>query len=65
VHSIILFADDGMGNFLAIGIDQNNYGEVFFVDHDLYDFQSIESMKGITKISNSFSGFLNSLIDDL
>lgn len=56
-------ADDGLGNFICIGHANENFGEIVFLDHDLYDFQNQESMIGISKISNSFSDFLNSLID--
>jgi hypothetical protein len=57
------FGDDGMGNFLCIVLTKDNFGEVVFLDHDLHDFQNLDSLIGISKIANSFSDFINSLID--
>ncbi len=62
--TLLPICDDGLGNFLCLGISSNNHGEVFFLDHDVYPFNNQDSNKGIIKIANSFSEFLDSLEED-
>lgn len=63
-RSLLPVADDGMGNFICVGIQENNYGKVYFLDHDLFPFQSNENAPGITQLSSSFSSFINALKED-
>lgn len=60
-RSLLPIADDGLGNYICLGIQPNNYGKVYFLDHDLFPFQSNENAPGITQISSSFSSFINAL----
>lgn len=59
--SMLPIGDDGMGNYLCLGISADNLGWVFFLDHDLHPYDNPESMIGIRKLANSFTGFLNNL----
>ncbi|MEJ2304134.1 MAG: SMI1/KNR4 family protein [Anaerolineales bacterium] len=56
--------DDGVGNFIGIGTSSANFGNIYFLDHDLHSYQTPNSSKGITKLSDSFTEFLNSLIEN-
>ncbi|MEJ2353030.1 MAG: SMI1/KNR4 family protein [Anaerolineales bacterium] len=56
--------DDGVGNFIGIGTSSANFGNIYFLDHDLHSDQTPNSSKGITKLSDSFTEFLNSLIEN-
>lgn len=59
--SLLAIGDDGLGNFICIGISPHNRGEIFFVDHDLFHFYEPNSCIGITRISRRFHDFFNSL----
>ncbi len=60
--SLLAIGDDGLGNFICIGITHQNQGEIFFIDHNLYAFGKPDTFVGITKIAQSFSDFLNLLV---
>ncbi len=62
--SVLPIADDGVGNFICLGISLSTFGKVFFMDHDSHPVNDPDSMRGITKIANSFSEFLFSLTND-
>ncbi len=62
-ETMLPIADDGVGNFLCLGISQENFGEIFFLDHDEYPYPETDSMVGVTKLANSFTEFLESLTD--
>lgn len=56
-------ADDSCGNEVLICLHiGENYGYVYFGDHEMYD--SDETHWHLTKIASSFSEFLNLLWDD-
>ena len=62
-NSMIPIGDDGMGNFICLGINSTNYGEIFFLDHDEHPYSTPDSMAGVLIISNTFDEFLHSLIE--
>jgi hypothetical protein len=59
--SLLPIGDDGMGNYICLGISSSNFGEVFFLDHDLHPYDEPDSLEGIKKVANSFTEFLLSL----
>lgn len=58
--SLLPIADDGTSNFVCIDISTDHYGEVYFIDHELHEFDP-GSTEGITKLANAFSEFLRLL----
>lgn len=60
--SMLPIANDGTSNFICLGISIQQYGEVYFIDHELHGFQP-GSVEGIIKLANSFSDFLALLCD--
>jgi hypothetical protein len=60
-ESLLPIANDGLGNMVCLKITGNDFGAVFFVDHDQHPFENRESFEGITKLKGSFSEFLSSL----
>lgn len=60
---LIPIGDDGLGNFICIGVTKSIYGEIYFLDHEEHFFDDPNSFQGIIKISNSFSDFINSLTE--
>lgn len=55
-------ADDSCGNELLLCLsDDENYGSVFFVDHE--QFNEDESFK-VTKIANDFENFIKKLVSN-
>jgi hypothetical protein len=61
--SMLPIGDDGLGNFICIGISPINQGKIYFLDHDLHPYQFPDSPKGIKKLADSFNGFLACLIE--
>ena len=55
--SMLPIADDGTSNFICLDISIQQYGEIYFIDHELHGFQP-GSAEGIIKLANSFSDFL-------
>ncbi len=56
------FAEDPAGNYICISLDKENYGTVLFCDHEYEDSETEYMMS--SKISDSFSDFVNSLYID-
>jgi hypothetical protein len=56
--SMLPIGDDGLGNFICIGTSPVNQGNIYFLDHDLHPYQFPDSPEGITKLADSFTGFL-------
>jgi hypothetical protein len=63
-ESMLPIGDDGVGNYICMGISIENYGHILFLDHELHPFNEPNSPDGITKLKDSFTEFLNSLIDN-
>jgi len=61
--TILPIGDDGIGNYICLGISQKNIGIVYFLDHDQHPYNNPESMDGIFRIANSFTEFLNLLTE--
>jgi SMI1/KNR4 family protein SUKH-1 len=59
--SMIPIGDDGTGNFICLGLGYGNFGDVFFLDHDLHPLGAPDSPKGITRLAASFTEFLSML----
>ena len=55
--SMIPVGDDGTGNFICMGIASQNFGHIFFLDHEKHPFDSPDSRIGITLLANSFTAF--------
>jgi hypothetical protein len=62
--SLLPIGDDGIGNNICLGILSSNFGNVYFIDHDIHPFDNPNSLLGIIRIGSSFSGFLSTLIED-
>lgn len=72
-HLIIPFADDGLGNKLCIGLEEKNYGYVYWWDHENeWDKEDYEDATGsempekakyqnVYLIAKSFSKFIEKL----
>jgi len=60
-RSMLPVGDDGIGNFVCMGIGKENSGEIFFLDHDVHPYDSPDSMEGITKLAGSMEEFLRGL----
>jgi hypothetical protein len=60
-ESMLPIGDDGVGNYICIGISLENHGNIFFLDHELHPFHEPNSQEGITKLTDSFIEFLDSL----
>ncbi len=58
---LLPIGDDGVSDFICLGIRDTEQGAVFFVDHEIHPYSEPNSFEGITKIANSFSEFLSSL----
>ena len=54
--------DDGVGDWICIGISGSRDGRIYFVDHEVHPFDDPESMEGITQLADSFKSFLASLM---
>ncbi len=63
--SLLPIADDGLGNFICLGIAKNIIGKIFFLDHDYYKFGQDDNVTGIYLISESLNDFLHSLIKNI
>jgi hypothetical protein len=50
--------DDGLGDFICLGVSSANFGGVYFLDHERHPYDNPNSDEGITQIANSFSEFL-------
>lgn len=61
--TMLVIADDGTGNFIALGIGDSNFGHIFFVDHELHPYAEAESTVGISRLAESFSSFLEQLAE--
>ncbi|MBN2256593.1 MAG: SMI1/KNR4 family protein [Anaerolineaceae bacterium] len=61
--SMIPIGEDGIGNYICISISNDCYGVIYFLDHDIHPYNDHNSLKGITKIADNFTSFINSLID--
>jgi hypothetical protein len=59
--NILPIGDDGVGDFICIGISNENYGEIYFFDHETHPYNDPDSKEGITKLANSFDEFLTAL----
>ncbi len=60
-RELLAIGDDGVGNFICVGISPAHHGQVFFIDHDEHPFLRPETFEGITKIADSFSQFIAGL----
>jgi hypothetical protein len=56
---LIPIGDDGTGNKICIGVNNNNMGEIFFLDHEIHPYDDPDSLEGIIKLANSFTEFLS------
>jgi hypothetical protein len=61
--SLLPIGDDGVGNYICVGISNDNFGVIFFLDHDTHPFNYPNSMVGVTILANSFDEFLLSFVD--
>jgi hypothetical protein len=59
---ILPIGDDGVGDWICIGIAGAHYGRVYFVDHEVHPLDDPDSMKGITELAESFERFLANLM---
>ena len=60
-RELLAIGDDGVGNFICLGISPDRHGQVFFIEHEEHPFQEPESFEGITKIADSFSRFVEEM----
>jgi hypothetical protein len=60
-YGLLVIGDDGVGNYMCIGINEDNFGKVFFLDHEVHPFHDLNSMEGVKKIADSFDEFLGLL----
>ncbi|WP_332605346.1 SMI1/KNR4 family protein [Acinetobacter sp. ESBL14] len=53
------------GNYFLIGLTQNNYGQIFYKDHELEDEPEKDDglPYNMVKVANSFNEFLDKLYD--
>ncbi len=59
-NNFVPFAVSSFGNYLLLNLEMSDdYGAVFFSDHDLFD--SKKEQYTISKVSSSFSEFINQL----
>ncbi len=56
---LIAIGEDGGGNFICLGIEEGNKGDIFFLDHEIHPYDNPNSLDGITKLANSFSEFIS------
>ena len=59
--SLLAIGDDGVGDYICIGLSTDRHGQVFFIDHEVHPFHESETFEGITKIADSFSQFIAGL----
>lgn len=62
--SLLPIADDGLGNLICIGIEAPIYGAILFLDHDRFSPNDGDESRGITRLSDSFTAFLQSLMEN-
>ncbi len=62
--NLLPIGDDGVGNLICIGVAAPLYGAIFFLDHDTFYWRHRDGHKGATKLSEAFSSFLYSLMED-
>lgn len=60
-NSLLFIGSDGLGNYICLGMNSENYGGIFFIDHDSFHWGEADMLSGVSKISNSFSLFFDSL----
>lgn len=60
-ESLLPIADDGLGDYVCLKITGDDFGAIFFVDHDQHPYEDRESFDGIIKLRESFSEFVSSL----
>ncbi len=63
-ENLLPIADDGTGNLICIGVAAPVYGAVFFLDHERVSPKDPDAFAGITRLSDSFTGFMASLMED-
>jgi hypothetical protein len=61
--TMLPIGEDGVGNYICLGISSNNYSIIYFLDHDEHPFNEPNSLDGITQLSNTFTEFLSSLTE--
>jgi hypothetical protein len=59
----LAIGDDGTGNFLCMKLQGHENGSIYFIDHEIHDFNKPDSLTGFTKVANSFTEFISSLTD--
>ena len=59
---MIPIADDPTGNIICISFNQDDYGTVYYLNHEFEDMDTGYLMK--SKISDSFKKFMDSLYVD-
>lgn len=60
--AMIAIADDPGGNIISISLDSDDYGTVYYLDHEYAEVDSDYLMR--SKISNDFSEFIEKLFPD-
>ena len=62
---IIMIAESPAGNYFGISINDNDYGQIIYKDHELEDEPTKEDglPYNMVKVANSFNEFLDKLYD--
>jgi SMI1 / KNR4 family (SUKH-1) len=59
----LAIGDDGTGNILCMKLQGHDNSSIYFIDHDIHDYNEPGSLTGFTKVANSFAEFLSGLTD--
>lgn len=58
---LLVIGDDGSTNLFCLGITQDIFGKIYFIDSGSYPYDKSFPNPGIRKLFNSFSSFIGSL----
>lgn len=60
-ESLLPIAGDGLGDYVCLKVTGDDFGAIFFVDHEQHSYEDRESFEGIIRLKESFSEFISSL----
>ncbi len=60
-EGLLPIGDDGIGNFICIGLVGEGRGAIYFIDHEIHPYAEPDSFEGVTEVAGSFSEFLSRL----